>query len=201
LQIQKGMVFIENGDKEQAGQYILKYLFENPYLGSSWHRVEINCNYKNLLSNLVDFEHFDIVHGNSAGIGLSKPQIKEITSNLIKVVWDSKFNRAKSSVIRLQDFCVVSSVPYYETTLIAVNLVLPVSETKSVLFVNSCCNNDFYNYSLVMNFWKNLILRILTWQDKKILEKVYQKQPGLYGDYNPLIKFIWSHYSDNVNTY
>lgn len=191
LLIKKGLVFKDVEKSSILDQEYLISVLKEEYVSSNWHRFVIRCNYKHLLSNLVDFEHLSEVHKYSTGIGLSKPIVESIGPLQIKITWSSKFKRSRSATVSLQDYSVIITVPFLNTELTSINLVCPVDQETSILYINSFCKDDFYNTSLVTKFWINLLINILVWEDTRILEKLEKISPKLSQDSNPLISLIW----------
>lgn len=182
LRVIKGVVFLVDNEEEN--------LLTHPRLGNHWHKFFIKTNYKNLLANLVDAEHFAALHSSSGGFGLSsKFNIKSISDDTIECSWDSKWKRSKSSLVTLRNFTVISRVPALGSYLTAVNLVVPLTENTSILLVNSFFEDDVSNP--IIDLFKNLIVYLLAWQDKWVLERVLNSSPKLEKETNPLILKIY----------
>jgi phenylpropionate dioxygenase-like ring-hydroxylating dioxygenase large terminal subunit len=158
-----------------------------------WRSFKIKTNWRHLLSNLVDFSHFSVVHSSLGGRGLSKPRVEYIGKGLIDVIWESKFNRPAVSEVNLFLNCrgMVSRVPFFDTWLNNVSFVVEVDKENSVLLTNHWFEKEYYDQNPWVRFWTNRIVDLLVYEDKKILEKIPPNKPLLQKETNPLIKDIY----------
>jgi phenylpropionate dioxygenase-like ring-hydroxylating dioxygenase large terminal subunit len=160
-----------------------------------WRRFKINCHWKHLLCNLVDFQHFSFTHQNSGGKGLGISKITYHKNNYIQVVWQTNYNRPMSSEVWLfkDDYTVVSRVPFGDSYLTNVSMVVPKPNSQTELLTNFFFDSYFYNTSPVMRWWANRIVDLLALEDKWVLEhlRLGSEKPQLLGETNPLILEIY----------
>jgi phenylpropionate dioxygenase-like ring-hydroxylating dioxygenase large terminal subunit len=160
-----------------------------------WRRFSINCHWKHLLCNLVDHLHFGSLHQNSGGKGLGSSKIIYHKDNYVQVTWQTNYNRPMSSEVWLfkEDYTVVSRVPFGDSYLTNVSLVVPKTNSQTELLTNFFFDSDFYNTSPVMRWWANRIVDLLALEDKWVLERLRlgDGKPQLTGETNPLILEIY----------
>jgi phenylpropionate dioxygenase-like ring-hydroxylating dioxygenase large terminal subunit len=162
-----------------------------------WRRFKINCHWKHLLSNLCDAAHFSQIHGGSGGKGLKSHKITYHKNNYIQVIWQTNYNRPMSSEVWLfkDDYTVVSRVPFGDSYLTNVSMVVPKPNNQTELLTNFFFDSYFYNTSPVMRWWANRIVDLLALEDKLVLERLRlnSNNPQLLGETNPLILEIYKN--------
>ena len=191
LLVYQGVVFYDNGD---VNPNWVKWLSE--LTPTKWRKFDIKCNWKHLLCNLIDFQHFENLHQNSGGKGLGKSSIIYHQDNYMQVSWETKYTRPMSSEVWLfkDEYTVVSRVPFGDAYLTNISLVVPQQNNQTTLLTNFFFDSDFYNTSPVMRWWANRIVDLLALEDKWVLERlrINNNKPQLLGETNPLILEIYS---------
>jgi phenylpropionate dioxygenase-like ring-hydroxylating dioxygenase large terminal subunit len=191
LLVHQGVVFYDNGNVNPEW---IKWLSE--LTPTKWRKFNIKCNWKHLLSNICDHSHFSSLHQGSGGRGLGNSKIIYHQDNYMQVSWETKYTRPMSSEVWLfkEEYTVVSRVPFGDTYLTNISLVVPQQNNQTTLLTNFFFDSDFYNTSPVMRWWANRVVDLLALEDKWVLERlrIDNNKPQLLRETNPLILEIYN---------
>jgi phenylpropionate dioxygenase-like ring-hydroxylating dioxygenase large terminal subunit len=198
----QGVVFSQNStvSESQIGNlgFVSPFEFSQPLFIKSevWRSFEFATNWRNLVVNVLDYEHVAAIHHRTIGFLLSNP-IREIDvddHNHLWVRWEAKSTMRPNQVdicLNLDKRMVLQKVPFQDTFLYSLNLVVETGKNQSRLLLNSWFEREELNNNLWMRFCSNRIIDLLVWEDQQMLKHVKTTKPKLQFENNPLIKRIY----------
>jgi len=195
----QGVVFSQNSSVSASQIYDLPFVSQPLFIKSEvWRSFEFQTNWRNLVANVLDYEHVAAIHNRTIGFLLSNP-IREVDvndPNHLQVKWSTKSKLKSNEVdiwLNLDKKMVLLKVPFQDTFLYSLNLVVAVSENKSRLLLNSWFEREELNHNLWMRFWSNRIIDLLVREDQQVLCHVKGFKPKLEFENNPLIKRVFKN--------
>lgn len=199
-----GVVFSQNRDVSESQiddlPFSSPFEFSQPLFirSNTWRSFEFQTNWRNLVVNVLDYEHVAAIHNRTIGFLLSNP-IREVDvddHNHLQVKWSTKSKLKSNEVdiwLNLDKKMVLLKVPFQDTFLYSLNLVVPTGESQSRLLLNSWFEREELNHNLWMRFWSNRIIDLLVWEDQQMLKHVKTTKPKLEFENNPLIKKVFEN--------